>query len=390
MIYCKTSLTDQISPCGASAPGWAGIAWNCSGQPLYVCFEVSSASTGQHKTVERTTRYKKKHLENRPAPLGAMPLPVKSKSATAWNQTKTEELLQECADDTVWRKPPHHTQSADSDSDSDSALGGTTSSSEEGDSACAVSPDVPILINPNDPLSTPDHLLLSRANSQTQYDQQRLLDSLASFRDTLVANHAASLSMLDQELEKVKHSMAMVAATASTSLLVPGKSTSKSSAGREVRVKLPGALGTSDDFSGTEFVRKSAVWALGKCGDVFLPSGFFKGFIAFRRASEAEALSARFQKQTRTGDRPIFACTTCLTAGSPQLFISVALAAASCTDSDIGKVCILLIFTYIYNVFILPWIFQGRTLKLPEIFCWTFCHLMNMSQNEELSRCNSM
>ncbi|CAK8989614.1 Voltage-dependent T-type calcium channel subunit alpha-1G (Voltage-gated calcium channel subunit alpha Cav3.1) [Durusdinium trenchii] len=183
-----------------------------------------------------------------------MPLPVKSKSATAWNQTKTEELLQECADDTVWRKPPHHTQSADSDSDSDSALGGTTSSSEEGDSACAVSPDVPILINPNDPLSTPDHLLLSRANSQTQYDQQRLLDSLASFRDTLVANHAASLSMLDQELEKVKHSMAMVAATASTSLLVPGKSTSKSSAGREVRVKLPGALGTSDDFSGTEFV----------------------------------------------------------------------------------------------------------------------------------------
>ena len=178
-----------------------------------------------------------------------MPLPAKSRSktSTAWKQPTTDELLQECADDdSLWQKPRPTTQSPDSESES--ALGGTTSSSE----GEAISPDVPFLVNPIDPSSAPDRLHLSRANSQVQYDQQRLCENLASFRDTLVSNHLACLSMLDQELEKVKNGLALAGAAAGTSSALltsgTGKSVSKRSMGsKEVRVQLPGALGTSSE-----------------------------------------------------------------------------------------------------------------------------------------------
>ena len=177
-----------------------------------------------------------------------MPAPLKGKSgkspaSTAW-RTKTEEMLEECADDSVWKQP---TQNIGADAGSpgsrgseDSGLGGTTSSSDE-ESGCAVSPGVPNHLQPSNPSTAPDRLSLSRTNSQFHLDHQRLIDSLATFRETLVANHVQTLSILDVELDRVKNGLAAAAVTA---VSLASKSGSKSSS-KEVKVKLPGALAAS-------------------------------------------------------------------------------------------------------------------------------------------------
>ena len=179
-----------------------------------------------------------------PAPLKGKS--IKSQASTAW-RTKTEEMLEECADDSVWKQP---TQNIDADAgspgspgsqDKDSGLGGTTSSSDE-ESGCAVSPGVPNYLQPSNPSTAPDRLSLSRTNSQSHLDHQRLIDSPATFRETLVANHVQTLSILDVELDKVKNGLAAAAVTA---MSLASKSASRSSSSKEVKVKLPGALAAS-------------------------------------------------------------------------------------------------------------------------------------------------
>ena len=176
-----------------------------------------------------------------------MPAP-KSKIQTPKAWSTQEEILEECADDANWKKAkqpsakpeprPEHTDA------SDSGLGGTTSSSD--DESYPVSPGVPILLNPNDPATAPDRLLLSRTNSQCNLDHQRLIDSLATFRETLVTNHVQTLNILDVELEKVKNGLAAALAVSTSSVPLPSKA-SKTSCGKEVRVKLPGALNRSTE-----------------------------------------------------------------------------------------------------------------------------------------------
>lgn len=174
-----------------------------------------------------------------------MPAP-KSKAQTPKAWSTQEEMLEECADEANWKKakqpkqpePKEHTDA------SDSGLGGTTSSSD--DESYPVSPGVPILLNPNDPATAPDRLLLSRTNSQCNLDHQRLIDSLATFRETLVTNHVQTLTILDVELEKVKNGLAAALAVSTSSVPLPSKP-SKTSCGKEVRVKLPGALNRSTE-----------------------------------------------------------------------------------------------------------------------------------------------
>lgn len=128
-------------------------------------------------------------------------------------------------------------------------MGGTTSSSDE-ESGCAVSPGVPNYLQPSNPSTAPDRLSLSRTNSQSHLDHQRLIDSPATFRETLVANHVQTLSILDVELDKVKNGLAAAAVTA---MSLASKSASKSSSSKEVKVKLPGALAASaEDPPGVE------------------------------------------------------------------------------------------------------------------------------------------
>lgn len=182
--------------------------------------------------------------------ISAMPAALKTKSqASTARQNKTERL-QECTDDGVWRKPGQNLETPDAESPdprSDSGLGGTTSSSSDEDGECSVAPAVPIHLSPNDPATCPDRLHLSRTNSQSHLDHTRLVESLATFRETLVTNHVQTLSILDTELEKVKVGLAAAAATASFPLA--SKPASKSSC-KDVRVKLPGAL-SSTSVGGT-------------------------------------------------------------------------------------------------------------------------------------------
>ena len=124
-------------------------------------------------------------------------------------------------------------------------LGAANCSSE--DESYAVSPDVPITVDPMNPATLPSQL----------HSEQRILDGLAAFRAALVANHAQSLAMLDQELEKVQSSLA------EDSLALGPKRGSKTSSRA---VKLPGALSQDQSFPGLTF---------GACNSSLPPSFLF-------------------------------------------------------------------------------------------------------------------
>lgn len=126
-----------------------------------------------------------------------MPAP-KSKVQTPKAWSAQEEMLEECADDANWKKPkpPKQPEPKEHTDASDSGLGGTTSSSD--DESFPVSPGVPILLNPK------------------------------------------------EELEKVKTGLAAALAVSTSSVPLPSKP-SKTSCGKEVRVKLPGALNRSTE-----------------------------------------------------------------------------------------------------------------------------------------------
>lgn len=61
-----------------------------------------------------------------------------------------------------------------------------------------------------------------------------------------MTNHAQTLTILDVELEKVKTGLAAALAVSTSSVPLPSKP-SKTSCGKEVRVKLPGALNRSTE-----------------------------------------------------------------------------------------------------------------------------------------------
>ena len=150
----------------------------------------------------------------------------------ARSKTSVGSLLKESGDDAFQAPSQPGMVGIQGDSGEREVLGGTACSSE--DESYAVSPDVPIDVDPVNPATLPSQL----------HSEQRILDGLAAFRAALVTNHAQNLAMLDQELQKVQNSLA------EESLPLGPKRGSKTSTRA---VKLPGALNQDPSYPGRTF-----------------------------------------------------------------------------------------------------------------------------------------
>ena len=154
-------------------------------------------------------------------------------------RVRPENLLQDCAKEEAWRKP-----SKEPESGSESALGGSSSDSS---SYQAANPETERSVDPT--LSLPaDRSLLGRnpsnlsKNSVAMADVHKVVEGLTSFRAALQTNQRLTMQMLDREMEKVKQLPVMVQAEAASE-----------KRSKEVRVRLPGALGPlpNEDFATT-------------------------------------------------------------------------------------------------------------------------------------------
>ena len=139
----------------------------------------------------------------------------------------------------AWQKPEN------SGSDSGSALGAQSSESSSDD---MVHPSSPSHVAPLPSLSQDP--LVSRSpskNSKNSSDVSKVVEGLTSFRAALLTNQRLTLQMLDREMEKVKQLPGM---------LPPDAKLEKRGRSKEVRVRLPGALGpdADGDFGNPRFL----------------------------------------------------------------------------------------------------------------------------------------
>ena len=171
-----------------------------------------------------------------------------TKVADASMRVRTEEL-QECVKEEAWQRPK---ESMDSDSSS-GGLGGDSSSESSSDEA--VHPSSPSHHTPALPNVSQDRLVVSRSPSKNSAAEvNKIVEGLTSFRAALLTNQRLTLQMLDREMEKVKQLPNMVA---------EGK-VERREKSKEVRVRLPGALGpeTNDNFGEGRNLSKEVKQAL--------------------------------------------------------------------------------------------------------------------------------
>lgn len=146
----------------------------------------------------------------------------------------------------AWQKPEN--------SDSGSALGAQSSESSSDDMVHPTSPSTHVAPLPS---LSQDHLV-SRSpskNSKNSSDVIKVVEGLTSFRAALLTNQRLTLQMLDMEMEKVKQLPGM---------LPPDAKLEKRGKSKEVRVRLPGALGpdADGDFGNPRFLSKETKQSL--------------------------------------------------------------------------------------------------------------------------------